>query len=160
MFRKDYNTIILRLLPVNPFLEDSFIKAGTDIAYSEEVCAFVDSIPEIGQNQYKKFVDTQLVRCKKLVSITITKNNFVTPAKSTAKADPMKTPTLKEYDFKKLRAAALFRPSLCAEVFKIEMTGLRECFTKKQQMYHSNKSQLLKIFDPTLSLTSTLKKDD
>ena len=30
---------------------------------------------------------------------------------------------------------------------------------KKQQMYHSNKSQLLKIFDPSLSLTSTLKKD-
>ena len=34
-----------------------------------------------------------------------------------------------------------------------------ECFMKKQQMYHSNKLQLLKIFDPTLSLTSTLKKD-
>ena len=39
------------------------------------------------------------------------------------------------------------------------MTGLPECFTKKQQMYHGNKSQLLKIFDPTPSHTSTLKKD-
>ena len=39
------------------------------------------------------------------------------------------------------------------------MTGLPECFTKKQQIYHGNKSQLLKIFDPTPSLTSTLKKD-
>ena len=39
------------------------------------------------------------------------------------------------------------------------MTYLPECFTKKQQMYHGNKSQLLKIFDPTPSLTSTLKKD-
>ena len=39
------------------------------------------------------------------------------------------------------------------------MIGLPECFTKKEQMYHGNKSQLLKIFDPTPSLTSTLKKD-
>ena len=98
-------------------------------------------------------------RCKKLVSDIIQKNNFVTPAKSTAKADPNKTPTLKESDFSKLRVAALFRPSFCAEVFKIKMTGLSECFTKKQQMYHGNKSQLLKFFDSTPSLTSTLKKD-
>ena len=157
--RKDYTIVIGRLLPVNPFLEDSFIKVGTDIAYSEEVCAFVDVIPEIGQKQYKGFVDTRLIRCKKLVFDTITKNNFVTLAKSTAKADPKKTSTLKESDLNKLRAAALFRPSLCAEVFKREMTGLPECCTKKQQMYHGNKSKLLKIFDPTPSLTSTLKND-
>ena len=112
-----------------------------------------------GQQQYKEFVDTRLIRCKKLLSDTITRNDFVTPGKSTAKADPKKTPTLKESDFNKLRAAALFRPSLCAEVFKIEMTGLPDSFTKKQQMYHGSKSQLLKIFDPTPSLTSTLKKD-
>ena len=30
---------------------------------------------------------------------------------------------------------------------------------KKQQLYPSNKLQLLKIFDPTAFLTSTLKKD-
>ena len=35
MFRKDYTTVIGRLLLVNPFLEDLFIKVGTDIAYSE-----------------------------------------------------------------------------------------------------------------------------
>ena len=53
MFRKDYTTVIGRLLPVNPFLENSFIKVGTDIAYSEEMCAFVDAILEIGQKQHK-----------------------------------------------------------------------------------------------------------
>ena len=158
MFRQDDATVIGRLLPVNPFLEDSFIKVGTDIAYSEEVYAFVNAIPEISQ-QCKEFVDTRLFRCKKVVSDTIAKNNFVTPAKSTAEADPKKTPTLKEFDFNKLIAAALFRPSLFAEVFKIEMTGLPEYVTRKQQMYHGNKSQLLEIFDPTPSLTSTLKKD-
>ena len=89
--------------------------------------------PEIGQKQYKEFVDTRIIRCKKPVSDTITKNNFVTPAKPTAKADPKKTSTLKESDFNKLKAAALFRPSLCVEVFKIEMTGLPGCLTKKQQ---------------------------
>ena len=52
MFRKDYATVIGRLLPVNPFFEDSFIQIGTDTAYSEEVCALVDAIPEIGQKQY------------------------------------------------------------------------------------------------------------
>ena len=32
-------------------------------------------------------------------------------------------------------------------------------FCKKQQMYLGSKSQLLKIFDPTPYITSTLKKD-
>ena len=39
------------------------------------------------------------------------------------------------------------------------MTGLPECFTKKQEIYLSNKLQLLKIFDSSPSLTSSLKKD-
>ena len=125
--------------------------------YSEEVCAFVDAIPESGQKQYKEFVDAQLIRCKKPVSDTILKNNFVTPTKS--KADLKKTSTLKESDFNNLKAAALFRPSLCAEVFKMEMSGMPVCFTKKQHMYRGKKSQLLKIFDPTPSLTSALKKN-
>ena len=99
-------------------MEDSFIKVGTDIACSEEVCAFIESVPEVGQQQYKEFVDTQLIRGKRLVSDTITKNNFVTPARLTAKADPKKTAMLKESDFNKLRAAVLFCPSLCAEVSK------------------------------------------
>ena len=86
-------------------------------------------------------------------------NNYEKAAKSTAKADSEKKSTLKESGFNKLRAAALFRPSLSAEVFKIEMTGLPECFKKKQQRYHGNKLQLLQIFNPTLSLTSTFKKD-
>ena len=81
--------------------------------------AFVDSIPEISQKKYKRFIDTWLIRCKKLVSDRITKNNFVTPARSTAKADPKKTSTLKEFDFSKLSVAALLCPSHCAEVFKI-----------------------------------------
>ena len=51
MFRKDYTTIVGKLLPINPFLEDSFIKVRTDSAYSEEVRDFVDSIPEVGQQQ-------------------------------------------------------------------------------------------------------------
>ena len=39
------------------------------------------------------------------------------------------------------------------------MTGMHECFTKKRQTFHGNKSQLLKIIHPTPSLTSTLKID-
>ena len=133
MFRKDYTTVIGRLLPVNPFLKDSRIKVETDIIYSEEVCAFIDALVEIGQKQYKEFVDTWLIRCKK-------------------------TSTLKESDLNKLRVAALFRPSLCVKVFKIETTGQPECCTKKQQMYHGNKSHLLKIFDPTHLLHQLLRK--
>ena len=66
----------------------------------------------------------------KFFSNTITKNDFVIPAKLTARTDPKKTPTYKESDFSKLRAAGLFLPSPCAEVFKIEMTSLPECFKK------------------------------
>ena len=72
------------------------------------------------------------------------------------KADPKKRLC---FNFNKLREAALFRFSLGADVVKIEMSGLPECFTKKQQMCHGSKSQLLKIFDFTPYLTSTLKKD-
>ena len=57
MFRKDYTTIIGRLLLINPFLKDSFIRVRTDITYSEEVCAFIDSSLEVGQKEYKEFVD-------------------------------------------------------------------------------------------------------
>ena len=39
------------------------------------------------------------------------------------------------------------------------MNALPECFKKIQQIYHGNKSQLLKIFDAIPSFTSTLKKD-
>ena len=159
LFRKDYTSVIGKLLPINLFLEDSFIKVGTGIAYSENLRASVDSIPEVRQQQYKEFADTQFFRCQKIASDTITRNDFVGPATWTAKADPNKTPKLKEFNFNKLTEAALFRLSLCAEVIKIEIAGLPECFTKKQQMYHVNKSQLLKIFDPTPYLTSTLKKD-
>ena len=48
-FRKDYATVIAILLPINPLLEDLFVKVRTNIAYSDEVPAFVDSILEIGQ---------------------------------------------------------------------------------------------------------------
>ena len=53
---KGYTTVIGRLLPVNPFMKDSFIKVEADIAYSEEVCAFVDAIPEIGQKHKKNLL--------------------------------------------------------------------------------------------------------
>ena len=91
-FRKDCTTAIGRSLPVNQFVEDSFIKIGTDIAYSDEVCAFVGSIPEVGKKQYKEFMIHSLSGAKKFDFDTITKNNFVTLAKST---DPKKTFTLK-----------------------------------------------------------------
>ena len=51
VFRKDYIAVIRRLLLVNPFLEDSFMKFRTDIADNEEVCDFFDAIPKIGQKQ-------------------------------------------------------------------------------------------------------------
>ena len=66
MFRKDYTTITGRLLPSNPFLEDSFITVGTDIVYSEEVCAFVVCIPEVGQNSMKNLLIHRLSDAKKI----------------------------------------------------------------------------------------------
>ena len=74
------STVVGRLLPINPFLEDSFIKVGSRIAYSEKLRSFVDSIPEVCQQNCKEFVDRQLFRCEKAVSDTITRNNFVAPA--------------------------------------------------------------------------------
>ena len=52
MFRKDHTTVIGRWLLTNQFLKDSFIKVRADIVYSEEVCDFVDSKPEVGQKHY------------------------------------------------------------------------------------------------------------
>ena len=118
MFRKDYTTVTGRSLSIKPFLEDLFIKVGTSIVYSEEGRAFDDLILEVGQQQYKEFVDTRLIICKKLVCDTITKNDSLTPVKSTAKAGPKKMPALKESDFNKLRGTALFCPCLCERFSK------------------------------------------
>ena len=52
---KIYTTVVERFLPINPFLKDSFIKVGTGIAYSEKLHAFVNSKPEVHQQQYKEF---------------------------------------------------------------------------------------------------------
>ena len=107
--------------------------------------AFVSSIPELDYQQYKEFAGTRFIRYKKPLSYTIMKSGIATLSKLKAKAGEKKTPILQEYHFNKLRTTALRLFSLFAEVFKIEITGLPECFTKKQQMYHSNKSQLLKV---------------
>ena len=117
------------MLPINPFLEYSFIKTGTDIAHSEKLHAFVDSIPEVRLWHFKRFVD------KNIVSDAITSNNFVVSAEWTAKADPKKSPTHKEFNYNKLREAALFRLSQCAEVAKIEMAGLPKCTTVTNHSY-------------------------
>ena len=47
MFTKDYTTMVGRLLPINQFLKDSFIKVGPGITNSEKMHAFFDSIPEV-----------------------------------------------------------------------------------------------------------------
>ena len=61
------------MLPINPFLEGSFIKVGTDIAYSEEVWAFVGSVPEVGQKRYQEFADRRLMKCKDLFLVQLRK---------------------------------------------------------------------------------------
>ena len=94
MFQKDYTAVIRRLLPSNPFLEDSFIKVRTDIAYSEEVCAFVDSILKIDQNCIKNLLIHGLSNAKNLFLIQLQKIILLTPAMSTAKTDLKKMPTL------------------------------------------------------------------
>ena len=80
MFRKNYTTIAGRLLPVNPFLDDSFIRVVSGIAYSEKLRAFVNFIPEVNQQKCKEFFDRRLFRCPKNVSDTIARNNCVVPA--------------------------------------------------------------------------------
>ena len=72
MLREDYTTVVGRLPPI--------IKVETDITLSEKLRAFVDSTPELGQQQYEEFVDTRLFMCNKIVSDTVTRNNFVTSA--------------------------------------------------------------------------------
>ena len=37
MFLNDHNTVMRRLLPVNPFMENSFVKIGTNLEYNEQV---------------------------------------------------------------------------------------------------------------------------
>ena len=61
---------------------------------------------------------------KNIVSDAIISNNFVVSAEWTAKVDPKKSCTHKEFNCNKLRQAALFCLSQCGEVVKIEMTGL------------------------------------
>ena len=53
MFRKDYITVVGRLLLFRPFVDDSFIKIGSGIAYNEKLRAFVGLIPEELQQKCK-----------------------------------------------------------------------------------------------------------
>ena len=92
IIRKNYATVIGRLLPINPFLENSFSKIRVDVKYSVEVCALVDTAPEVCQQQYKEFVDILLIKCKNPVSHAIIKNNFITSAKSIERVNPKEIP--------------------------------------------------------------------
>ena len=66
-------------------MEKSVIKkVGTDIAYSEEVCAFVDPVPELGQNSIKNLLIHGLL----FSDFTITKNNFVNSCQVNSKSRP------------------------------------------------------------------------
>ena len=60
-------------------LKYSFIKVRTGIAYSEKLHAFINSIREVHQQQYKKFVDSRLFSWQKKISDTVMRNGFVTP---------------------------------------------------------------------------------
>ena len=73
MFLNDRGTIMTRLLPINPFLEGSLVKVGTNLKYSEKVHDFIEQIPEIGQKQYEQFVDSRLIKCQQFVSDKIKK---------------------------------------------------------------------------------------
>ena len=46
MCREDYTAVVERLLPINHFLKDSFIKVGRGMAFSEKLRAYFDFIPE------------------------------------------------------------------------------------------------------------------
>lgn len=61
--------------------------------------AFVDSRPEVGQQQYKEVADTWFISCSKPASQLLTKNYFVTSAKSTENVNQKKTVTLKESEW-------------------------------------------------------------
>ena len=69
MFRKNYTAVVERLLQINPFLEDSFIKIGSSISYSAKLYAFIDSILEVHKRNCKEFVDRWFFRCQKMFLI-------------------------------------------------------------------------------------------
>ena len=71
MFRKDDTIVVERFLPIDLFFGDLFIKVETGIVYSEKQRTFVDSIPKVIQQQYKKFVDNGLLGAKKLFAIQL-----------------------------------------------------------------------------------------
>ena len=62
MFRKDYTTVVGRLLPMSLFLENSFIKVETDISYSEKLRAFADSILNVRQQHQERYTSSGFFR--------------------------------------------------------------------------------------------------
>ena len=149
LFSKDSATITSRLLSINPFLEETFVKAGTNVKFSEDVHEFAELIPDVGQQQYEDFVYSRLVTCAKKVSNTIRKNSFVTPStKQKGHGTDPKVVKIKYADFNKLRAASTARPSETEALFCNEFTSFPECLTKDCHMYHGNKAQALEIYNP------------
>ena len=80
IFREAYATVVGRLLRINPFLNDSCVKVGPDIAFSEKLRVLSLIVyRKYVYNSTKNLFNTRLFRCNKIVSDAITRNNFVTP---------------------------------------------------------------------------------
>ena len=139
MFRKDYSTIIFRLIPVNPFMEEHFVKVGTNVRFTKD--DYVRKIPDIGQIRCEEFVETRLTKCQKLVSDSIEKNEFTTPSKSIKKKAEIHSSVLTDTELNRLRAVVDHCPSDSEKLFAFEFTGFPEALTKDQKCnmdkYHS-----------------------
>ena len=116
-------------------------------------------IPDIGNQQYGEFTRERLIYGQKVVSDRIKLNRFVLPT-TKINEDENDRKVLKSETFNKLRITCELRPNLCKQAFTKEFTHLPESLTKNGEMYHSTKSQALKIFDAVNpSLSSNVQED-
>ena len=112
LFSKDSAVVIFRLLSINPFFEETFVEAETNIKFSNNIHKFPELILGVGRQQGEDFIYSRLVICSKHFSDTLKKNSFVTSAtKKKARTTNLNIVKMKDTDFSKLRPATTARTS-------------------------------------------------
>ena len=101
----------------------------------------------IGVNQYSTFKESCFIKGIANIDEKLKKNQLKLPKDRLNTAEYSPYTKLTNSAIVKLRDACYSRQDLVREMFKLESTGVPECFydPKKNQMYHSSKSNVVKL---------------
>ena len=141
-------------MSVNPFDTEKFQMLNCSTVYPPTVYLDCSEVFAIGKEQYKDFIQTRFVLGSKDVVQTSLKKNNLMIMKHWKVAASQSTEKIKliAAELTKLRAASEVRIEAAQELFSKEFTNMPVCLVYKDgNVYHSEKSDILKDIDPSIN---------